>query len=133
MDARHFDQLAVAAATGRSRQTVLRLLSLGGAALGMARLASEDAAARDDPRCSGKKTRSNVQCAAFLCAPGCRCTKTISGASACLDDFFAPDFCPAQDECDSNADCPKGSACAKVGGCCPDHPGRNLCLTRCAV
>src|SRR5215217_8345967 len=123
MDARHFDQLAVAAAGGRSRRTLLRLLGLSAAALAMTRLGTQEAAARDDPRCDGKRTRNNTQCRAFACKAGCVCTVTVSGERKCLDDFAAPDFCPTRDECDSNADCPRGTACARVGGCCPDHPG----------
>ncbi len=130
MDARHFDQLAVTAATGRSRRTALRLLVLGAAAFGMARRGTEEAAAKNDPRCSGKATRSNIRCSAYTCKPGCRCTLTVSGARKCLDDFH-PTSCPTRDECDSNADCPRGSLCARVGGCCPDHPGRNYCLEKC--
>jgi hypothetical protein len=130
MEARHFDQLAIAAAAGRSRRTVLRLLGVG-AALGMVPFGSEDAAARDDPRCRGKATRSNGRCNAFSCEPGCICTRTATGQRACLDNFAAPDSCPTQDECDSNADCPRGYACAEVGGCCPEHPRRNYCLERC--
>ena len=131
MEARHFDQLAVTAATGRSRRGMLRLLGLGAATLGMARFGTEEAAARDDSRCRNKQTRSNAQCAAFACATGCVCTRTVSGSRACLDNFAAPEFCPAVDECDRNKDCPSGYACAKVGGCCPEHPRRNYCLFKC--
>ena len=133
MDGRQFDQFVVAAANGGSRRGLLRLLGLGAAGIGMTWLGTEDVAARDDPRCRNQQTRSNSQCDAFACAAGCRCTKTVSGKRACLDDFAAPDFCPARDECDRNKHCPQGYACAKVGGCCPEHPRRNLCLTRCAV
>ena len=132
MDARRFDQLAVAAATGRSRRIALRLLVLGAAALGMARLGTEEASARNDPRCSGQLVRSNTQCPAFACKAGCVCTLTVSGARKCLDDF-APTSCPARDQCDSNRDCRRGYACARVGGCCPDHPRRNYCLQKCSA
>jgi hypothetical protein len=131
MDARHVDWLAVIAAAGRSRRSALRLLGLSAAALGMARVGTEVAAAKDDRRCGGKKTRNNTRCLAFACAPGCVCTLTVAGERKCLDNFAAPEFCPTQDECDSDADCPQGTACAKVGGCCPERPGRNYCLEKC--
>jgi hypothetical protein len=130
MDARHFDQLAVSAATARSRRNMLRLLVLGTAALGMARRGTEVAAARNDPRCSGKQIRNNTQCLADTCKAGCVCTLTVSGKRRCLDDF-APTSCPVRDQCDSNKDCRRGYACAKVGGCCPDHRRYNYCLEKC--
>lgn len=133
MDARHFDQLAVAAATGRSRRTALRLLIVGAAAFGMARRGTEEAAAaKNDPRCSGQQVRSNSQCSAFACKAGCVCTLTVSGTRKCLDDFD-PTFCPTRDKCDSNSDCRRGYACAKVGGCCPDHRRYNYCLEKCSA
>ncbi len=131
-----FDELAKGLATGAlSRRQALKLAGaalLGGAfgffSLQGPALGQVEAAAA----CSGPAI-DNDRCVANRCGGTrrrpCLCAETVSGNKRCVN--LRGESCPNTDQCDSNADCDQDEVCIKVGGCC-GHPGRNLCVRRCA-
>jgi len=127
VDAQRFDRITRSFATRASRRGLVgglaALLAVGGTA---------PITAASDATCQGEPAISNRTCPTKSCSgnPFCRCAVTVKGDKTCVETGdLVP--CPTRDECDRNRDCRKGEVCIKVGGCCLDHPKRNLCIARC--
>lgn len=146
MDDNQFDVMARSLATTRAsrRDTVRRLLAVGGASLATligigGRVAARSVATGfGDATCraaASNQVISKNACAVTRCGTaGCVCVVTVGHIRRCVlaSDLVVPDTagCPADDECDAKEDCPPRHVCAKVQKCCDGVP-YNKCVRAC--